>query len=108
MAHYPDCNKSLKYFENKCNIFFVQCCTFLQQMRVDIASVVARNSQWEGGLRMEPYLPEAIESLGAPAAPNPGQFLKVTHFYEYFGQNSYFEAITHQLKAFIKQSERTK
>jgi len=28
--------------------------------------------------------------------------------FAYFGQNSYFEAITHQLKAFMKQSKRTK
>jgi len=33
---------------------------------------------------------------------------KLTHFYAYFGQNSYFKAITHQLKAFEKQSKRTK
>jgi len=26
--------------------------------------------------------------------------IKTTHFYAYFGQNSYFKAITHQLKAF--------
>jgi len=26
--------------------------------------------------------------------------IKITHFYANFGQNSYFEAITHQLKAF--------
>jgi len=28
--------------------------------------------------------------------------------YAYFGQNSYFKAITYQLKAFEKQSKRTK
>jgi len=28
--------------------------------------------------------------------------------YAYFGQSSYFKAITHQLKAFEKQSKRTK
>jgi len=27
-------------------------------------------------------------------------FNKITHFYAYFDQNSYFKAITHQLKAF--------
>jgi len=26
--------------------------------------------------------------------------IKITHFYAYFGQNSYFKAITHQLKSF--------
>jgi len=26
--------------------------------------------------------------------------IKITHFYAYFGQNSYFKAITHQLKGF--------
>jgi len=26
--------------------------------------------------------------------------IKITHFYAYFGQNSYFKAITHQLEAF--------
>jgi len=25
--------------------------------------------------------------------------IKITHFYAYFSQNSYFKAITHQLKA---------
>jgi len=29
-------------------------------------------------------------------------------FYAYFGQNSSFETITYQLKAFEKQSKRTK
>jgi len=26
--------------------------------------------------------------------------VKITHFYTHFGQNSYFKAITHQIKAF--------
>jgi len=26
--------------------------------------------------------------------------IKIAHFYAYFGRNSYFKAITHQLKAF--------
>jgi len=30
------------------------------------------------------------------------------HFYAHFGQNNYFKAITRQLKAFEKQSKRTK
>jgi len=34
--------------------------------------------------------------------------IKITHFYAYFGQNSYFKATTHQLKAFEKQFKRTK
>jgi len=34
--------------------------------------------------------------------------IKITHFYAYFRQNSYFKAITHQLKAIEKQSKRTK
>jgi len=34
--------------------------------------------------------------------------IKITHFYAYFGQNGYFKAIIHQLKAFEKQSKRTK
>jgi len=29
---------------------------------------------------------------------------KITHFYAYFSQNSYFKAMNHQLKAFEKQS----
>jgi len=33
---------------------------------------------------------------------------KIMHFYAYFGQNSYHRATTHQLKAFEKQSNRTK
>jgi len=43
--------------------------------------------------------------LGAKPRPSVlGNFckfsLKITHFYAYFGQNSYFKAKTHQLKAF--------
>jgi len=34
--------------------------------------------------------------------------IKITQFYAYFGQNSYFKAITHQLKTFEKQSKPTK
>jgi len=47
---------------------------------------------------------------GAPSRGKPsgvwalGDFcnfsVKITHFYAHFGQNSYFKAITHQLKAF--------
>jgi len=40
----------------------------------------------------------------------PGNFcnfsIKITYFYAYFGQNGYFEAKTHQLKAFEKKSKR--
>jgi len=36
-----------------------------------------------------------------PALENFCNFsVKITYFYAYFGQNSYFKAITHQLKAF--------
>jgi len=42
-------------------------------------------------------------------APALGDFytfsIKITHFYAYFGQNSYFKAIIHQLKALEKQSK---
>jgi len=46
--------------------------------------------------------PDAIGARGMEASA--GRFLqflnkKKTHFYAYFGQNSYFKAITHQLKA---------
>jgi len=46
-------------------------------------------------------------------SPSVGRFLQFfnennAHFYAYFGQNSYFKAITHQLKTFEKQSKRTK
>jgi len=41
--------------------------------------------------------------LGAET-PSLGDFynfsIKITNFYAYFGQNSYFKAIMHQLKAF--------
>jgi len=66
-------------------------------------SGVARNLQFEGGMRQE--------GLGAkpPASGDICNFsIKITHCYAYFGQNSYFKAITHQLKAFKKQSKRTK
>jgi len=82
-----------------------------------------------GGVGGEPL--EAIEGLGAkpPAAGgwclgakpqlpktrgfkggalSVGRFLqffnKITHFYAYFSQNNCLKAITHQLKAFEKQS----
>jgi len=48
---------------------------------------VARISQWEsngGGLRAE------TPALGDFCNFSP----KITHFYAYFGQNSYFKAIT--------------
>jgi len=35
-------------------------------------------------------------------------FYKNNSFYAYFCQNSYFKSITQQLKAFKKQSKRTK
>jgi len=38
------------------------------------------------------------------ASPSAGRFLQ-THFYTYFGQNRYIKA---KLKAFEKQSKRTK
>jgi len=34
--------------------------------------------------------------------------IKITHFNAYFGQNSYFKAITRQLKAFKISPKRTK
>jgi len=41
-----------------------------------------------------------------------GQFLQFFNkndaFYAYFGQNSHFKAITHQLQAFEMHSKRTK
>jgi len=43
------------------------------------------------------------EGLGAEPPPL-GDFcnfsIKITRFYAYFGQNNYFEGMTHQLKAF--------
>jgi len=45
-------------------------------------------------------------------APALGDFcnfsIKITHFYTCFGQNGYFKAINHKLKAFKKQSKRSK
>jgi len=44
-----------------------------------------------------------------PALGNFCNFsIKINHFYINFSQNSYFKAITHQLKAFEKQSKHTK
>jgi len=60
-----------------------------------------------------PQLPKAIEGLGVSllkardsgnGALALGDFcnfvIKITYFYAYFGQNRYFKAITHQIKAF--------
>jgi len=53
------------------------------------------------GLGTEPQPPEARGS--GSGAPSAGRFLQVLNknnaFYAYFGQNTYFKAITHQLKA---------
>jgi len=50
--------------------------------------------------------------LAGGKAPALGEFcnfsIKITHFYAYFGLNSYFKAVNHQLKAFENQSKRTK
>jgi len=52
--------------------------------------------------RQSSQLPEVKGS--GDGASSAGRFfnflIKITHFYENFGQNSYFKAITHQLKAF--------
>jgi len=56
-----------------------------------------------GCLGAKPQLPEAIGGLGANLSAL-GDFchflIKITLFYAYFSQNSYFKAITHQFKAF--------
>jgi len=75
--------------------------------RVFEISGVAKNSQWgdKGRLR---GLPET-RGLGAlhQALGNFCNFsIKITHIFAYFGQNNYFKAITHQLKAFEKQSSK--
>jgi len=61
---------------------------------------------WE----QSPQPPEARES--GDETPSAGRFLqffnKNNTFLCNFGQNSYLKAITHQLKAFEKQSKRTK
>jgi len=48
----------------------------------------------------KPHPPKAGCSGALP--PSLGDFcnysIKITHFYTYFGQNSYFKAITRQLK----------
>jgi len=43
-----------------------------------------------------------VFSIGGEVEPSAlGDFsIKLTHFYAYFGQNSCFKAIIHQLKAF--------
>jgi len=85
-------------------------------------SGVARISEWGWdlaslGMDRNPQLPEAIGCLGdsppearrsGNGAPALGDFcgdfcnflIKITYFYAYFGQNRYFKAIIHQLKAF--------
>jgi len=63
-----------------------------------------KNIIWHlyGQNRMAKSPPKAIG--GAAALVDFCNFsTKITHFYAYFGQNIYFKAITHQLKAFEKQ-----
>jgi len=58
-----------------------------------------------GGLDAKP----SRQRQGVLGTPALGDFsMKITHFYAYFGQTSYFKAITHQLKAFEKQHKHTK
>jgi len=67
-------------------------------------SSVAKISKWIGIWRRSrdsaPQPPDA-RGLGAEH-PELGDFcnfsIKITHFYAYFCQDSYFKAITHQLK----------
>jgi len=89
---------------------------------------VARNFQWRGfwrGLEAESRFLSTSnpgvwgevpsrrrqDDLGAKLTAL-GDFcnflIKITQFYAYFGQKIYFKAITHQFKAFEKQSKRTK
>jgi len=75
-------------------------------------SNVAKNSQWTlQGIRGLGGKPPAAGGLGSKS-PTLDDFcnfsIKITHFYAYFDQNSYFKATTHQLKVFEKQSERIK
>jgi len=45
--------------------------------------------------------PGSIGDFGGAALGDFCKFsMKITHFYAYFNQNSYFKAITHQLIAF--------
>jgi len=61
-----------------------------------------------GGLGAKPSTAGGWGS-GGKALGNFCNFLiKITHFYAYFVKNRYFKAITDQLKAFEKQSKRTK
>jgi len=69
---------------------------------------VARISQWAEGvggvLGLTPHAAGALDDFCNFS-------IKITHFDVYFGQNSYLNKaipVTHQLKAFEKQSKRTK
>jgi len=82
-------------FFHKCNFFILffllqqKVALFIVKVFVLSASGVARNFQCgkEVGGRLW------------AETPVPGNFcnllIKITHFYAYFGQNTYFEAITH-------------
>jgi len=62
-----------------------------------------------GGHRHQPL--EAIGGLGMKPLELSEFFnfsMKLAHFYAYFDQHSNSKAITHHLKAFEKQSKRTK
>jgi len=67
-----------------------------------------------GDMKAKPQSPEAGGLMGVkpPALDAFCIFfffsIKITHFYAYFGQNIDFEVITLSIKAFEKQSKRTK
>jgi len=51
---------------------------------------------WDGG-----RIAARGKKVWGPEPPELGDFsIKIMHFYAHFGQNSYFKAITYQLKAF--------
>jgi len=67
-----------------------------------------RMGDWSGGKTPIRQMQVGLETK-PPAMRDFYNFsIKLTHFYAHFCQSSYFKAITHQSKAFKKQSKRTK
>jgi len=67
---------------------------FLIRLVVSLAIKIVSYLQWRS---------QDFSMGGGGGAPSAGQFcnflIKITHFYAFFGQNSYLKIITHQLKA---------
>jgi len=97
-----------KLYTNK-HVFF-KCLNICLRIGVVVIHLVAVAYSQDFSIGGEPPAAEGHWGSGGKQgglgeeSPALGDFcnfsIKRTHFYAYFGQNSYFKAITHQLKAF--------